>query len=257
MSRFSKIKVDPSHDGQVLWLTLDAPKGNVLDGEMMTELTEALSEEARAPGVKAIVFRGSGDHFSFGASVAEHRRPLVAGMLTVFHGLMRTVLETARPTAAAVSGQCLGGGLELAAACHWIHATPKAKFAQPEIKLGVLAPAASLILPHRVGQAAADDLLLTGRSVGAEEAREMGLVQRVADDPEQTIGEFLEREILPHSAVALHFATRAARQSMTRDFLGGIETMESLYLEELMATHDANEGIEAFIERRPPVWENR
>ena len=85
----------------------------------------------------------------------------------------------------------------------------------------------------------------------------MGLVQRVADDPEQAIGEFLEREILPHSAVALHFAARAARQTMARDFLEGVETIESLYLDELMATHDANEGIAAFMERRAPVWENR
>ena len=161
MTDFNKLKVDFSQDGQVLNLTLNAPKGNVLDKEMMSELQKAIERKAAQSSVKAIVLRGEGAHFSFGASVPEHMKENVAEMLATFHDLLRALIATSKPMFALVRGQCLGGGLELAAFCHWIFAAEDAMFGQPEIKLAVFPPVASLVLPHRIGQSAADDLVLT------------------------------------------------------------------------------------------------
>lgn len=255
--RTGKVVVDWRFEGQVLDLKLNAPKANVLDREMMTELTQALEEHSGSDKIKAIVFRGEGRHFSFGASVPEHTRERVTGMLATFHRLLRTLMETERPSFAVVRGQCLGGGLELAALCHWIFASVDAAFGQPEIKLGVFPPAASVVLPHRVGQSAADDLVISGRSIDANRAREIGLVHSVSDDPNAALDAFLEQEILPKSAEALSYAVRATRYRMVREVLYDLEEVERLYLNDLMSTHDANEGIGAFIEKRPPIWRDR
>lgn len=256
MSQFNKIQVEFSHEQQVLNLTLNAPKGNVLDREMMTELTRAVQESGTKPSVKALVFRAAGEHFSFGASVPEHQKEYVADMLAVFHDLLRTLVNTSKPMLAAVRGQCLGGGLELAAFCHWIFAAPDARFGQPEIKLGVFPPVASLVLPYRIGQSAADDLILSGRSLAAEEAEQLGLVHAVVADPDAEVDWFVEEHLLPKSAAALHFAVRSARYEMHQAFLAHIDEVEKLYVQELMATEDANEGIRAFMEKRRPVWKN-
>jgi cyclohexa-1,5-dienecarbonyl-CoA hydratase len=254
---FNKVKLDFLRDQQVLNLTLNAPKGNVLDREMMTELTQAIQKEGRTPSVKALVFQGEGDHFSFGASVPEHQKEHVAEMLATFHQLFKTVMETSKPTFALVRGQCLGGGLELAAFCHWIFASEDAKFGQPEINLAVFPPVASLVLPHRIGQSAADDLVLSGRSISAQEAKQLGLVYSVSADPQKALDEFISKYILPRSRVALQFAAKSCRYEMYQAFMKNIDAVERLYVEELMATEDANEGLRAFMEKRQPVWKNR
>jgi cyclohexa-1,5-dienecarbonyl-CoA hydratase len=244
-------------DGQVLDLKLNAPKGNVLDSEMMGGLSRAIDEYAGRDAIKAIVFRGEGPHFSFGASVPEHTREKVAGMLATFHGLLKSVLECGRPTFAVVRGQCLGGGMELVSTCHWIFASGNAAFGQPEIKLGVFAPAASVLLPWRVGQSAADDLVLSGRSIDAARARELGLVHSVSDDPDAALDAFLEDEILGKSAASLRYGVMAARRRMIREVGAELDAVERMYVDELMATEDANEGIGAFLEKRKPEWRNR
>jgi cyclohexa-1,5-dienecarbonyl-CoA hydratase len=251
-----KIHTEFSHDGQVLNLTLAAPKGNVLDSVMIRELTEAVKDDGRARDVKLIVFRGEGKHFSFGASVEEHQKELVGEMLPTFHRLFRTLIEVSKPTCAVVRGQCLGGGMELAAFCHWIFASEDAAFGQPEIVLAVFPPVASILLPHRIGQAAADDLILTGRSVAAKEALELGLVNSVSEDPEAEFEAFLRQHILPKSAVALGHAVSAARFELHRALLRHLDELEKFYLEQLMQTEDANEGIRSFLEKRKPVWKN-
>ncbi|NIR47500.1 cyclohexa-1,5-dienecarbonyl-CoA hydratase [candidate division KSB1 bacterium] len=257
MNTFNKIKLEHQHDNQILGLTLNAPKGNVLDKEMMTELTEAVSKAGREDSVKALVFRGEGDHFSFGASVPEHQKKLVGEMLATFHELMRTLIETSKPMVAVVRGQCLGGGLELAAFCHWIFAAEDAMFGQPEIKLGVFPPVASLILPYGVGQSAAEDLILSGRSIPASRAKELGLVHSISADPEQELAAFISEHILPKSTAALQFAVKSSRYEMHQAFLRNIDAVEKLYVQDLMTTEDANEGIQAFMEKRKPVWKNR
>jgi len=256
MAELKKIKLASTYEGQILTLTLNAPKGNVLDREMMSELICAIKEYGSAPSVKALIFRGEGEHFSFGASVAEHQKESVALMLATFHDLFKTLITFSKPTFAVVRGQCLGGGLELAAFCNWIFASEEAKFGQPEINLAVFPPVASLILPHLVGQSAADDLVLSGRSITAPEATQIGLVYFVSADPQAALDEFLAKHILPKSAIALQFAAKASRYEMHQAILKNIEALEKMYVQELMETDDANEGIKAFMEKRKPVWKN-
>ncbi len=257
MSEFTKVKLTRSHDGEVLRIGLNSPKGNVLDKQMMLELTEAVKTEGSRPDVKALIFTGEGEHFSFGASIPEHQKEHVAEMLAVFHDLLRTLIDAGKPMFALVHGQCLGGGLELASFCHWIFASEDAKFGQPEIKLAVFPPVASLVLPHRIGQSAADDLILSGRTISAQEARHLGLVYCVSSNPEAELDTFISVHILPKSGAALRYAVKSARYQMHRAFLEHIDAVEKLYVAELMETHDANEGIRAFMEKRRPEWKNR
>ena len=159
--------------------------------------------------------------------------------------------------AAVVRGNCLGGGMELAAFCNWIFASQDAKFGQPEIALGVFAPVASVILPFRIGQSAADHLLLGGHLVDAEEAEAMGLITSVSEAPDEDFNAFVKEYIVPKSAVGLSYAVRAARTEMYSSFKKNITQLETMYLSELMKTQDANEGIQAFIEKREPKWQNK
>ncbi len=256
MSPYSKIKVEPLFDGRCLQITLNAPRGNVLDGEMMREIIAAVEGEGSGEAVRALVFQGEGAHFSFGASVPEHQKDQVAEMLQTFHQLFRTLITASKPLIAVVRGQCLGGGLELAAFCHWIFAAEDAWFGQPEIQLAVFPPVASLVLPHRVGQSAADDLILTGRSIDAAEAKQLGLVHAIAADPLAAATAFFEKHLLKKSAQALGHTARAGRFLMYKQFLHHIDQLEKMYVQELMATEDANEGIAAFLEKRRPVWKH-
>jgi len=257
MAAPEKIRIEYAYDRQILNLILDAPKGNVLDIMMITELTDAVQVLEKSFGVKAIVFQGAEEHFSYGASVREHQRELVGNLLAAFHHFFRMLITSRKPAIALVRGQCLGGGLELAAFCQWIFASKDAQFGQPEIKLGVFPPVGSLVLPYRIGQAAAEDLVLTGRSITAADAKQLGLVYSVSEEPEKNLHQFIEEHILPKSAAALEFAVQSSRFHMHQAFLQEITKVEHLYTEELMRTEDANEGIQAFMQKRSPVWKNR
>lgn len=242
-------------EGEALWrVSLNSPKGNVLDSAMTAELTAVFTEAAKEPKLKAVLLSAEGEHFCFGASVEEHRAEQVGAMLAGFHGLFGAMAAAGVPVIAAVRGRCLGGGLELAAFCQRVFAHPEAKFGQPEIALGVFAPVGSAILADRVGRGAADDLLLTGRVVDAGEALAMGLVDEVNETPETAAMNWVEEHLLPRSASSLRFATRAARLEFMRRFDRDIKELERTYLEELMVTQDANEGIASFLEKRKPKW---
>jgi len=256
MSDYEKIRVEPFLDGHALHVVLNAPKANVLDGAMMGELNRLLdSLEARSE-IKLICFSGEGKHFSFGASVEEHVGDRAAGMLEAFHGMFLRMARLGVPTAAAVRGQCLGGGLELAAFCNRVVASDSAVMAQPEIQLAVLPPVASLILPFRIGQARADEINLTGRNVAAEEAMAIGLVDEIAEDPMAAVEAWAAEQLRKKSAAALRCATRASRWHFNKVLCSELKELEAVYLEELMATHDANEGLAAFLEKRKPTWKH-
>jgi len=249
-----KVRVERRHDGALWHVTLDAPKGNVLDSALTAELTGIFGVAALETGLKAIVLTAAGKHFSFGASVEEHRPEKAAAMLADFHGLFRQIAQSGVPVLVAVRGVCLGGGLELVSFCQRIFAHPGSSFGQPEIALGVFAPVASAILADRIGRGGADDLLLTGRTVKCDEARELRLVDAVEEDPEAAAFAWAEKHFLPRSASSLRLATRASRLEFLLRFDGFIEDLERMYLDELMATKDATEGIEAFLEKREPNW---
>jgi cyclohexa-1,5-dienecarbonyl-CoA hydratase len=188
--------------------------------------------------------------------VEEHLPGQVAGMLRGFHGLFRAIAESGVPVLAAVRGACLGGGLELASFSHRVFAAPGARLGQPEILLGVFAPVASVILAERVGRAHAEDLCLTGRTVGAEEALRMGLVDVLADDPAQAALAWARERLLPLSAGSLRIAVRAVRHGLHARLVTDLAQLERLYLDELMQTEDAVEGLHAFLEKRGPRWRN-
>jgi len=255
-----KIIIESLREEQVVRFTLNNPKSNVLDSIMMKDLKDALIDLKQKPHVKLIQFIGAGDHFCFGASVPEHVRDKAPQMLQQFHGLFYTLIDLAIPTAALVSGFCLGGGFEIALMCNFLFADNTAQLGQPEITLGVFAPPASLILPLKVGQTKADEILLTGRALNAKEALEIGLVTQLYDNKENLItnvDDWAEKYILPRSASSLKFGVRAARKKFNELLQSKLGQLEKLYIDELMATYDANEGIKSFMEKRQPKWENR
>jgi cyclohexa-1,5-dienecarbonyl-CoA hydratase len=244
------------HDGAVRRLVLNAPRANILDLEMIEALRAAVAEADVQGGLKALILEGAGDHFSFGASVHEHKPGDIDRVLPRFHDLFRALIDFSRPLIAVVRGNCLGGGLELAAFCNWIFASPEARFGLPEVKLGVFAPVGSLVLTERVGRPAAEALCVTGQVLPAEEALEANLVDHIAEDPAEAARAWIEQNLLPQSAVALRFAMRAVREPMREHFLRQLNELERLYLQDLMSTQDAREGIAAFLEKRNPRWKN-
>lgn len=251
------LKVWRELDGKLLRLRLNMPKANIVDAAMIAALDAAFTKDARDPNLSAVLLDHAGPHFSFGASVPEHMPGQCDAMLAGLHSLLKRMLKCPAPVLVAVRGQCLGGGLEVALAGGMIFAAPDAKLGQPEIKLAVFAPAASCFLPERVGQAAADDLLFSGRSMGAEEAFRVGLVDRVTDDPEAAAVAHVTEHLAPHSASTLRYAVQASRQEYVERMFAKLDRVEKLYLKGLMTSHDAVEGLNAFIEKRPAKWENR
>lgn len=244
-------------DGALLRLRLSRPKANIVDAAMIAGLRSALREHLPGARLRAVLLDAEGPHFSFGASVEEHLPESCAAMLRDLHALILQLVASPVPVLVAVRGQCLGGGLEVAAAGHRIFAAPGATLGQPEIKLAVFAPAASCLLPERIGQACAEDLLFSGRSIGAEEAHRIGLVDALADDPSLAALAWFDEHLAPLSAASLRFAVRAARAGGVERIRAKLAEVERLYLEELMATHDAVEGLTAFIAKRPAKWEDR
>jgi cyclohexa-1,5-dienecarbonyl-CoA hydratase len=240
-------------EGRVLHILLNQPKGNILDRKMIASISSALDTQVCAETC-LIVFAGAGKHFCFGASVQEHRADEAKDMLREFHDLFRQLAALAVPTCAVVRGQCLGGGLELASWCSWIVATPDARLGQPEIQLAVFPPMASLLLPWRVGGATALELCISGRSLGAQDALKAGLINAITDDPEAWWTTLVEERLGRTSAASLRVAERAVRRSLIRLLDEALPELESLYLEELMAIPDASEGIDAFLERRAPIF---
>ena len=208
---YNKIKVEPFLDGGALRVVLNAPKANILDAEMMGEINQLLDDLPDRQELKLLCFTGEGKHFSFGASVPEHVKERAPEMLGAFHGMFLRLIELGVPTAAAVKGRCLGGGMELACFCNWVVASPDAVFAQPEIQLAVLPPVASLILPFKAGQASADTINLSGRDVAAPEALDMRLVDEIADDPMAAVEAWAGAHLAKKSAAALRWACRASR----------------------------------------------
>jgi cyclohexa-1,5-dienecarbonyl-CoA hydratase len=253
----SPLKIWLERDGALLRLRLAKPKANLIDAVMIGALTAAFDAHRGNRGLLAVLVDHEGPHFSFGASVEEHLPGCCEQMLRSLHALLGAMLEWPRPILMAISGQCLGGGLELACAGSALFAAADAQLGQPEMKLGVFAPAASVLLPLRIGQARAEDLLYSGRAISAPTAASWGLVNEVADDPVAAALAYFDKHLAQKSAASLALAVRAVRAPFAKLARARLEDVEALYLAELMATRDASEGLKAFIEKRQPRWEHR
>lgn len=254
-----KLKLNYTHSGSVAQLIFDDGKGNVLDSVMMAELQETLNSFRSNSAIKLITFEGAGKHFSFGASVEEHQKDAAATMLKSFHQLFYTIRDLAIPTLAKISGQCLGGGMEIALICNFLFADKTAKMGQPEIILGVFPPPASVILPLKIGYALAEEILITGKTISADEGIQIGLLNKVFENKiemEDETNRWIEQNILQKSASSLRYAVKAARVKFNHLLSNFIPQLESMYVNQLMETKDANEGINSFLEKRKPVWEN-
>lgn len=254
-----KIKLEYSHDGAVANIILDDGKGNILDNIMMLEILDLFEQIKMNKDIKLVTFQGEGKHFSFGASVPEHTKEFAEIMIKTFHKIFFGIIDLSIPTLAKISGQCLGGGMELALVCNFMFADKTAVLAQPEIVLGVFPPPASIMLPLKIGNAKAEEILLTGRSINAEEGNKIGLLNKVFENKEKLntgTDEWIIKNIIPKSASSLKYAVKASRSTFNYIMSSKLLFLEQLYLDQLMETKDANEGINSFLEKRKPVWKN-
>ena len=250
--------VQVSSSQGVAKVVLDRPPLNVIDLEGAREIAAALEDLGRGAGLSAVVLAARGKAFSAGVDVRDHLPDRGAAMLHEFHRVCRLVSEIEAPVVAAVQGAALGGGCELTLMCDLVWASDRASFGQPEIKLGVFPPVAAVSLPRMIPPHLASEMLLTGRVLTAAEAERAGLVNRVVDSEafDSALDELLGT-LRALSPASLRLAKRALQLSRPRPTAQEIEAAERFYVEELMDTPDAIEGLEAFLEKRAPAWRRR
>jgi len=245
--------------GDLIRIAINRPPFNVLDIATMAEMNLALDRALEEQGAKALMLTGVGEKaFSAGVDVADHTKDKVSAMIETFHGNIKRVLAMPIPTVAAINGAALGGGCEFAIACDMVVAAEGAKLGQPEIKLGVFPPIAAILMPRIAPTPRAMELVLGGGIIDAREAHAIGLVNKVY--PRETFladtAKFLE-QFLSLSRAALVYAKHAMREATGRPFHEALHHVEQIYLKDMMATEDATEGLNAFMEKRKPVWKNR
>ncbi len=230
---------------------------NWLNIAMMEEINQAL-DAYKGQTIKLLVFKAAGKAFSVGVEVAEHMGGLAEKMIEVFHGMFRRMDELGVPSIAVVNGAALGGGCELAIFCDMVIASERAKFGQPEIQVGVFPPIAALAMPRIMGRKKALELILSGDTIGANEARELGLVNHVfpVDVFPAEVDKFIEK-FKKLSGVVLKSTRKACLVGLGDDPAKGLRDIESIYLNELMKTTDAQEGLNAFLEKRKPQWKEQ
>jgi cyclohexa-1,5-dienecarbonyl-CoA hydratase len=236
-------------------ITLHNPPVNVIDLGVMDEMAQALSEIEANSGISIIVLGGDGPSFSAGVDVAAHTADQASAMLSKFQGVIRSLIATRRVTVAAVHGNCLGGGAELAMVCDMVYTTASARWGFPEIRLGCYPPVACAALSALVGQKRAAELILTGRTITGAEAAAMGLANQAVDDQELNPAvDLVVTGLSKLSPAALAITKKALYTWDAMHFDKGLARAEKIYLEELIQTSDAREGIAAFLEKRPPKW---
>ena len=246
-------------EDRVARITLARPPLNVLNISMMREISAALTESAQRE-VVAIVFDSdkSCRAFSAGVAIEEHVEETIYQMLDSFHAIFRQLEQIAKPTIALVDGAALGGGCELVAACDIVIASDRARFGQPEIKLGVFPPVAAVLLPLVIGEKRARELILTGEIIDATEAARLGLCNHVVPSAhlDAKLVEVLAK-LRELSGTSLQYTRQALDLGRGQSLDAALTQQENIYLHELMKTADANEGIKAFMEKRKPVWRHR
>jgi len=245
-------------EGGLGTITLNRPPVNVLNIEMMDEINDTLREWIEKRDLKVVLFNAEGKCFSAGVDVGEHMGDLAPKMIESFHGIFRLMDRLGGVTVSSVYGSCLGGGCELAIFCDLVIADETAKFGQPEIQVGVLPPIAAQVMPRIIGRKAAMDLILSGRIISTQEALDMGLINKVVqkDDLPQETETFI-RPYLSLSAEVLRITKKTVKAGLMDDLEPSLKVIEDIYLNELMNTNDAQEGLKAFLEKRRPEWKNR
>lgn len=241
----------------VATLTLNRPPLNVLNIEMMEEINSFFEGLMKEHSLKLLVIQAAGKAFSAGVDVGEHLGDLVYKMIEVFHRMFRLMDSLKVPSIAIVNGSALGGGCELALYCDLVVATEKAKFGQPEIQVGVFPPIAALIFPRIIGRKKAMELILSGEVISAREALSLGLINKIVSEASFTeeINGFIEK-FKKLSGIVLKLTKEAALAGLNDNMDQGLKAIERIYLDQLMKTKDANEGLKAFLEKRKPTWKD-
>ena len=239
-------------------IILHRPPVNILNMAMMEEINDVLKALQGEEALKVLLFKAKGKCFSAGVDVGEHTGDLAPRMIEVFHRMFRLMDAMDTPMVASVYGSCLGGGCELAVFCDLVVASEGAKFGQPEIQVGVFPPIAAQIMPRIIGRKAAMELILSGKIISANEALKMGLInQVVAEDELEAATHGFIKPYLSLSAAVLRSTKKAITKGLMDDLEPSLKAIEDIYLNELMKTSDANEGLSAFLEKRKPAWVNK
>jgi cyclohexa-1,5-dienecarbonyl-CoA hydratase len=258
MTTAATIRVEVNVTVPIARVTLVNPPLNVIDLRMTRELYQALTDMEARSDISAILFEGDSANFSAGVDIKAHLPDKIHEMLRSFHAVIRAIVTSRKVTIAVVRGACLGGGAELAAVCDMVYTARDATWGFPEIKLGCYPPVAAVILATLIGQKRAAELILTGRQFSGDEAAAMGLATRsIATEELQSDVERPLAELRALSPVALAHAKKAIYAWDAIHFDKGLARAEKIYLEELVSTEDAREGIIAFLEKRPPKWTGR
>jgi cyclohexa-1,5-dienecarbonyl-CoA hydratase len=227
---------------------------NVLNIAMMKEINQAL-DTLKSAKIKWLLFKAKGKAFSAGVDVGEHLGDQVEEMIEVFHGIFRRLDALPALSIASVQGAALGGGCELALYCDLVLASEKAKFGQPEIQVGVFPPIAALIFPRITNRKKALELILSGETISAQEALNLGMINKVV--PAESLEGELEKfcgKFSSLSGLVLALTKKAFNTGLMDPSAQGLKEIEKIYLGELMKTHDAEEGLRAFLEKRKPTW---
>jgi cyclohexa-1,5-dienecarbonyl-CoA hydratase len=251
---FVKLRLDPN----VARMTLNRPEHNLLNEAMLREIADGISFAGERDDIKLIVLDSACKVFSGGIDIGEYTSQRVFQMIDAFHAAFSSMLEIGKPVVCVVNGPAIGGGAELAAFGDLVIATPKAKFAQPEITIGIFPPLASTILPYLVGPKKALELVLTGEAVTAEQAHELGMVNRLVPEAqlEKVVSELVAR-ISGHSGPVLTMAKKAILGGMGLSLRDGLKHSMNIFLNELYRLEDSQEGLHAMVEKRKPNWKNR
>lgn len=252
--KFVRYKVD----GAVARMTLNRPEHNLLNERMLLEIARGIELLDEKPQVKLLIIDSALKVFSGGTDVTEYTAQRVFQMLDAFYRVFTAMAEVARPVLVVVNGPAIGGGSELVAFGDMVVASPNARFAQPEITLGIFPPLAASIFPHIVGTKLALELVLTGQPITAERARDLGLVNRLVpeDQLEKTVAE-LTKQITAQSGAVLSMAKKAILSGMGMALRDSLRHSMDVFLNELYKLEDSQEGLRALVEKRRPEWKNR
>ena len=241
----------------VAMLTLNRPPLNVLNIEMMEEINAYFEGLLKEKSLKLLVIQAAGKAFSAGVDVGEHLGDLVYKMIEVFHRMFRLLEALKVPSISVVNGSALGGGCELAVYCDMVMATEKAKFGQPEIQVGVFPPIAALAFPRMMGRKKALELILSGDVISAQEALALGMINKIVPEASlaEEVSKFVEK-FKKLSGIVLKLTREAILAGLNDDSEKGLNVIEKIYLERLIKTNDAIEGLKAFLDKRKPAWKD-
>ena len=252
--QFVKFRIE----GQVAHLRLDRPSQNLLNERMLMEIASGISSVSEKRDVKMILLDSEGKTFSGGIELGEYTQRRVFQLLDAFHTAFSAMMDTSKPVLVVVNGPAYGGGAELAALGDLVIATPNARFAQPEIKLGAFPPLSAAVLPYILGPKVALETVLTGEAMTAERAKELGLVNWLVPE-EELIAKVDEvvGKVTAQSGPVLTMAKKAILGSLGMPLRDGVRNSMKVFLNELADLEDSQEGLRALVEKRAPKWKNR